>query len=108
MIQLIKKLKATLKIVQPKNKLKNIKKYCSELIEGIKQIYAHEDVIPVAMGGRSPKAIEFRSKLGFTQYDITLKKESSVLKSIIETFEGEKMETQYSVLTYRLDLYFHD
>ena len=60
------------------------------------------------MGGRSPEAIEFRSKLGFTQYDITLKKESLVLKSIMETFEGENMETQYSVLTYRVDLYFHD
>ena len=60
------------------------------------------------MGGRSPEAIKFRSKLGFTQYDITFKKESSVLKSIMETFEGENMETQYSVLTYRFDLYFHD
>ena len=37
----------------------------------------------VIMGGRSPRAIEFRAKLGFNQYDITLKKESSVLKSII-------------------------
>ena len=60
------------------------------------------------MGGRSPEAIEFRSKLGFTQYDITLKKESSVLKSIMETFEGENMETQYNVLAYRADLYFYD
>ena len=60
------------------------------------------------MGGRSPKAIEFRSKLGFTQYDKTLKKESSVLRSIMETFEGENMETQYSVLSYKVDLYFHD
>ena len=60
------------------------------------------------MGSRSPKAIEFRSKLGFNQYDITLKKESSVLKSIMDTFEGENMETQYYVLNYRIDLYFHD
>ena len=34
------------------------------------------------MGSRSPKANEFRSKLEFSQYDITLKKESSVLKSV--------------------------
>ena len=60
------------------------------------------------MGGRSPEAIEFRSKLGFTQCDITLKKESSVLKSIMETFQGGNMETQYSILTYRVDIYFHD
>ena len=60
------------------------------------------------MGGRSTEAIEFRSKLGLTQYDILLKRESSVLKSIMETFEEENMETQYSVLTYRVDLYFHE
>ena len=36
------------------------------------------------MGGRSPEATEFRFKLGFTQYDYTLKKESSVLKSIMD------------------------
>ena len=75
-------------------------------MEGITHIYAHQDVvIPVTMGGRPPEAIEFRSKLGFTQYDITLKKESLVLKSIMENFEGE---IQYSALTYRVDLYFHD
>ena len=33
------------------------------------------------MGARSPKAIKFRAKLGFKQYDITLKTESSVLES---------------------------
>ena len=64
--------------------------------------------MPVIMCCRSPKAIEFRSKFGFSQYDITLKKESSVLKSIIDTFQGENMEPQYSVLGYRIDLYFHD
>ena len=35
-------------------------------------------------------------------------KEQSVLKSIINAFEGENMQTQYSVLSYRIDLYFHD
>ena len=60
------------------------------------------------MGSRSPRAIEFRAKLGFSQYDITLKNESSVLKSIMETFEGEDMETQYNALGCRTDLYFHD
>ena len=42
------------------------------------------------MSSRSSKAIEFRSKLGFTQYDITIKKEPLVLKSIMNAFEGEK------------------
>ena len=55
--------------------IKKYKKFGSELIKGFKHIYPHEDVvIPVTIGGRSPEAAEFRSKLGFTQYDITLKK----------------------------------
>ena len=62
----------------------------------------------VIMDAKSTKAIKFRAKLGFTQYYITLKKESSVLELIMETFEGENMETQCSVLTYRVYLYFHD
>ena len=45
------------------------------------------------MGEKSPEAIEFRSKLEFTQYDTTLKKESSILESIIETFERADMKT---------------
>ena len=74
-------------------------------------MYANEYIIvPIIMHCKisTPKSIEFRSKHGFTQYDIMLNKEQSVLKSIMETFEGENMETQYSVLTYRVDLYFHE
>ena len=56
----------------------------------------------------TPKMVEFRSKLGFYQYDITLTKEQSVLKSVMAAFEGENMQTQYSVLGYKIDLYFHD
>ena len=83
------------------------KRHGSEFIEGTKFMYAHECVIiPVIMHCRSPTTIEFRSKLGFNQYDITLKKESSVLKSIMDTFEGENMQTQYSVLGYKIDLYY--
>ena len=54
------------------------------------------------------KSIKFRSKLGFNQYDITLTKEQSVLKSVMDAFEGENLQNQYSALGYRIDLYFHD
>ena len=37
-----------------------------------------------------------------------LTKERSVLKSIMDTFEGENMQTQYNVSGYKIDLYFHD
>ena len=48
----------------------------------------------------------FRLLLGFKQNDIYQSKESSALILIMETFEGENMETQYSVLNYKIDLYF--
>ena len=35
-------------------------------------------------------------------------KERLVLKSVMDAFEGENMQTQYSVLGYKIDLYFHD
>ena len=44
------------------------------------------------------KSIEFRSKLGFNQYDVTLTKEQSLLKSLMDAFVGENMQSQYSVL----------
>ena len=56
----------------------------------------------------SSKSIKFKSKLGFSQYYITLTKEQAVLKSVMDEFEGENMQAQYSVLGYRIDLYFHE
>ena len=34
-------------------------------------------------------------------------KEQTVISAIKDAFEGENMQTQYSVLSYRIDLYFH-
>ena len=50
----------------------------------------------------------FRAISGFKEHDIMLKKEQSVLKSVMDAFEGENMQTEYSVLGYKIDLYFHD
>ena len=55
----------------------------------------------------TPKSIKFRSTLGLNQYDTTLTIEQSVLKSIMDAFEGENMQTQYSVLNYKIDLFLH-
>ena len=35
-------------------------------------------------------------------------KEKAILGTIKEAFEGEMMQTQYSVLGYKIDLYFYD
>ena len=48
---------------------------------------------------------EFRSKLGFNQHNIILNKKQSVLKSVMNAFEGENMQTQYSVLGYKISLF---
>ena len=37
-----------------------------------------------------------------------MKKDESVLKKIRSSFEGGNMQAQYSVLGYRIDLYFYD
>ena len=44
--------------------------------------------------------------LGFNLYDVINTKEETILKPIKDAFEGENMYTQYSVLVYRIDLYF--
>ena len=38
----------------------------------------------------TPKAIEFRSKLGFKQHDIIMTKEQSILTKIMKVFAKEK------------------
>ena len=46
-------------------------------------------------------------KLGFKLHDVINTKEQTIINSIKDTFEGENIQTQYSVLGYRIDLYFH-
>ena len=80
--------------------IRKYKQHGSEFIQDINFMYAHECIIiPIIMYCRvsTPKTIEFKSKVGFNQYDITLTKEQSVLKSVMNASEGENMQTQYSV-----------
>ena len=60
------------------------------------------------MDCRTTSAHKFRTRLGLKQFDVVLTKEQSVLTKIMSSFEGENMQTQYNVLSYRIDLYFHD
>ena len=58
--------------------IRKYKRHGSEFIEDTKFTYVHECIItPIIMHCRvsTPKSIEFRSKIGFNQYDITLTKE---------------------------------
>ena len=60
------------------------------------------------MDCRTRSALKFTTRLGFKQYHVILTKEQSVLTNIMSSFEGENMQTQYNVLSYIIDLFFHD
>ena len=83
----------------------------ARLIKGSKHsMYVHEDIlIPIIMQSRlsDSKTIKFRTDLGFNQINLILKKEQSVIESIKDTFKGEDIRIQYTVLGYRIDLYFY-
>ena len=69
------------------------KKHGSELVYGEKCMYTHEDMIMnIIMSCRvsTPEAIEFRSKLGFKQHDIILRKEQSVISKVTKLLSNEK------------------
>ena len=57
---------------------------------------------------RKEKGKQREILLGFKENDIYFTKEQSVLQPIMEVFEEENMQTQYSVLGYKIDLYFHE
>ena len=59
------------------------------------------------MDCRADESYNLKRNLGFTLHDVINTKEQTVIKSIKETFEGGDMQTQYTVLYYRIDLYFH-
>ena len=50
---------------------------------------------------------KFKRKL-FKLHDVINSKQQTIIGSIKEVFEGENMQSECSVLGYRVDLYFHD
>ena len=60
------------------------------------------------MDCRTTSAHKFRTRLGFKQYDVILTEEQSVQAKIMSSFKGGNMKTQYNVLSYMTDSYFHD
>ena len=59
------------------------------------------------MSCRTDKSCSIKRNLGFKLHDVINTTEQTVINSIKDVFEGENMQTQYSVLGYRIDLYFH-
>ena len=89
--------------------IKMYKRHGSELIYGEKCVYAHEGIIiHVIMHFRTPESCKFKRSLGFKLHDVINCKEQIVLESMKDAFEGQNMQTQYSVLGYKIDLNFHE
>ena len=63
--------------------------------------------LKVIIGFRRDESCNLKRNLGFRLHDVINTKEQTVLKSIKDAFEEEDMQTQCSVLGYRIDLYFH-
>ena len=89
-----KEIKGKFKTNNPtEQQIKEYKRHGSELINNEEFVYTHEDIIiPIIMNCRvsTPKAIEFRSELGFKQHDIILTKEQSVISKITKLSAKEK------------------
>ena len=59
------------------------------------------------MDCRIDESCNFLKNFGFKIHDVINTKEQTVISAIKDAFEGENMQTQYSVLGYRIHLYFH-
>ena len=96
------------------NKYDKIYKKCRyELVnKPIKQSdrrFLHIDLaLKIIMDCRTDKSCSLKKNLGFKLYDVINTKEQTIINLIKDTFEGENIQTQYSALGYRIDLYFHE
>ena len=89
----------------------NHRKHKYELVEEPKKqvngIFIYKKLaVKVIMGCRTISAHKFRPRLRLRQYAVILTKQQSAFTKIISSFEGENMQTQYNVLSYRIDFIF--
>ena len=63
--------------------------------------------LKIIMGCRKDESCSFKRNLGFKLYAVISTKEQIVINSMKDAFEGQDMQAQYSVLSYRTDPYFH-
>ena len=60
------------------------------------------------MDSKPVELCNLRRRLAFNLHDVIDTKQQTVLGAIKDAFEGENTQTEYSVLGYRIDIYFHD
>ena len=59
------------------------------------------------MDCRKDESWSLKRNLGFNLLDVINTKKQTALRSVKDAFEGEGIQTQYTVISYRIDLYFH-
>ena len=60
------------------------------------------------MDCRTDKWCSLKKNLVFKLHDVISTKEQTAINSIKDAFEGEDMQTQYTVIGYKVDLYFRE
>ena len=87
------------------------KRTCELVDESIKQPHRrflrNDLALKIIMNCRTGGSSDLKKNLGFTLYDVINTKEQTIINSIKDAFEAEDMQTQYTVIGYRIDLYFH-
>ena len=64
--------------------------------------------LKIIMDCRTDKSCSIKKTLVFKLHDVINTKEQTIINSIKAAFKWENMQTQCSVLGYRIDLYFHE
>ena len=87
----------------------------SRLVKGNEQsMYGHEVIaVPIIMQTRlsKPETIKFRFDLGFSQINLILKKEQSVVIPLLKAFSAKKIKLQHKALKnkkVKTDMYFSE
>ena len=52
--------------------------------------------------------MQIQKNFKFRLHDLIKTKQQPVLEPIKDVFEGENVQSEYYILCYRVDLYFHD
>ena len=98
-----------------KQQIRKYKIDTARLIKGSKQsTYVSEVIaIPIIMQTRlsKPETIKFRSDLGSNEINLILKKEPSVVITLLKTFSTEKIKLQHKILENErigTDMYFSE
>ena len=58
------------------------------------------------MDCRTTPAVNFKTRLGFSQHDSIMTQEQSILSKIVTSFAAEEIILQHNVLGHRIDAYF--